>query len=385
VLCALWLGTTFAREDEAAQAFEIAHQSLASALTEFARQSQLEILFSPELVSGKLCNGVRGTLPPLAALEILLNDSGLSFTRTQSGAILVVAGGKAPDLISGEVAETSGPLPEVTVKAQRNAERAELAPKVAGFVSQIATVDGGEALARWQVPVCPLVSGLPREQGEFILWRLSEIARTAGAPLAGDHCRPNLYILVTTRPTELLQAMEQRKRPVTFGDAPVLTIEDFITTPRPVRVWYNSYVTSPAGNTPLSSGGSFPCDGQTLGGTQFSPPTYCDWERSSRVSPTHANTFSYVYVIADQTRLHAVSRGQFADYVGMVGLAKLNPVAYLGDAPTILKLFDGAREPVPVEMSEWDKAFLKSLYGTRRVSQLEQNQIARSMLREIVP
>jgi hypothetical protein len=384
VLCALWLGTAFAGEGEAApQAFDIAHQSLASALTDFARQSQLEILFSPELVSGKLSSGVRGTLPPLAALEILLSDSGLSFTRTPSGAILVEPGSKTPQVVPDEVVETSGPLPEVTVRAQRNAERAELTPKVFAFVSQIAAADGGEGLARWQVPVCPLVSGLPREEGEFLLWRISETARAAGAPLAGDRCRPNLYILVTATPTELLQAMAQRKRPVTFGDAPAITVDTFIATPRPVRVWYNSYL-SP-GDGSLSTAGGLPCSAEVLGGALFSPPTYCDWERSSRVWPIHPEAFSYVYVIVDETRLHSVSRGQFADYVGLVGLAKLNPVAHVGNIPSILRLFDGTPEAAPAGMSDWDKAFLKSLYGTHQGSKLQQSQIARSMVREIVP
>jgi hypothetical protein len=382
VLCALWLGTALAREDAAPQAFDIAHQSLASALADFARQSQLEILFSPELVSGKVSSGLQGTLPPLAALEILLNGSGLSFTRTPSGAILVRPGSKAPDIVSDEAVETSGPLPEVTVRAQRNAERAELTPKVFAFVSQIAAVDGGEGLARWQVPVCPLVSGLPREEGEFLLWRISETARSAGAPLAGDRCRPNLYILVTAAPTELLQAMARRKRPVTFGDAPAIAVDTFIATPRPVRVWYNSSV-SPDGS--LSTVGGMPCSAEVLGGALFSPPTYCDWERSSRVWPTHPEAFSYVYVVVDETRLRAVSRGQFADYVGLVGLAKLNPVAHVGNIPSILRLFDGTPEAAPAGMSDWDKAFLKSLYGMHHGSKLQQSQIARSMVREIVP
>lgn len=385
LLCASWLSSAAAHDDEPpAQAFEIAHQSLGSALTEFARQSQLEILFSPELVSQKSSGGVRGTLPPLAALKILLSDSGLSFTRTRSGAILIGASGKAPDSVATEAVDTVGPLPEVTVQAQRSAQRAELAPKVLAFVSQIASLDGGEGLARWQAPVCPLVSGLPREEGEFILWRVSEIARAAGAPLAGDRCHPNLYIVVTTRPTELLQAMEQRKRPVTFGDAPALAVDAFIATPRTVRVWYNSYVASASG-TPLVSVGRPPCDAQAPDGAKFSSPTYCDWERSSHLLPAHASTFAYVYVIVDQTRLRPVSRGQFADYVGMVGLAKLKPVAPVGEIPTILRLFDGAPEAVPAGMSDWDKAFLKSLYETGHGSRLQQGEIARSMVREIVP
>src|SRR5580692_6696119 len=138
-------------------------------------------------------------------------------------------------------------LEEVTVTARR----VELAPRLEKFVNQIAAAEnGGEGLARWEVPpVCPLVSGLPEKDGEFILQRLSEIARTAGIPLADEHCRPNLYVLVTDQPVELLRGMEKRNRAFTFGfdasfyppiETPAGVVDAFINTPRAVRVWYSS-------------------------------------------------------------------------------------------------------------------------------------------------
>jgi iron complex outermembrane recepter protein len=91
VLCVfLLLSVVHARADDAmARPFDIGRQSLGSALREFARQSQQEILYSPEVVAEKLSGGVHGTLQPLPALRILLKDSGLSFSMTPNGAILV--------------------------------------------------------------------------------------------------------------------------------------------------------------------------------------------------------------------------------------------------------------------------------------------------------
>src|SRR6267142_2190558 len=106
IFCSLVLLTTaYARADEpAARPFDISPQSLASALSEFARQSQQEILFAPEVVAQKLSSGVRGTMQPLAALKLLLKDSGLAFTTTPNGAILVGTppGSAASPLSSGE-------------------------------------------------------------------------------------------------------------------------------------------------------------------------------------------------------------------------------------------------------------------------------------------
>ena len=121
-----------------------------------------------------------------------------------------------------------------------------------GSASSVEAMDA-TATPRWSAaPVCPLVSGLSREEGEFILARVSEIARGAGAPLAGEDCSPNLYILVTSDPQNLLREMEKRNRAFTFGaDASRGAVDAFISTPHAVRVWYDTFTES-AWGTPLN-------------------------------------------------------------------------------------------------------------------------------------
>ena len=154
--------------------------------------------------------------------------------------------GAAETPASAAPASTASPVPEVTVTARR----LELEKRVAQFVNRIAAAENGdEGLARWEVPpVCPLVSGLPQRDGEFILERLSEIARAAEVPLGDEHCHPNLYILVTDQPEDILEGMEKRNRAFTFGydaahypptETPASVVDEFIRTPRPVRVWHN--------------------------------------------------------------------------------------------------------------------------------------------------
>jgi hypothetical protein len=295
-------------------------------------------------------------------------------------------------------ASNSETLSEVTVTANR----IELERRVSNFVNQIAAAEnGGEGLARWEAPpVCPLVSGLPQRDGEFILERLSQIAHGAGVPLADERCHPNLYILVTSQPEELLRGMEKRNRQYTFGydasfypptEVPAALVDEFIKTPRAVRVWYNS-AEKYAWGKPLAycatqeifskcvaehrtaacdSNQYYQCSSGTPGGSHLVFSTV--W------------TFSRVFVIVDQTRLKQVKLGQLADYVAMAGLAKLKPDTHLDDAPTILKLFDAAPQAAPTGMTEWDQTFLKSLYATEQKSRLQRGQIARSMVREIAP
>ncbi len=297
----------------------------------------------------------------------------------------------------------ANPLAEVTVTARR----LELEKRVSKFVNQIAaTENGAEGLARWGAPpACPLVSGLPQRDGEFILERLSEIARSAGVPLGDEHCRPNLYILVTSQPEDLLKGMEKRNRTYTFGvdassyppvETPANIVDEFIKTPRPVRVWRNVTENDAWGN-PLSY-----CQSQMVlpppplcMETSFINPAACDPNRYYRCGTAIAGgshivlnsiwTLSRVFVIVDRARLKGVTAGQLADYLAMSSFAKLKADAHLEAGTTILTLFNGAPEAAPVGMTAWDQTFLKSLYATEQKSKLQRSQIARQMVREIAP
>jgi hypothetical protein len=112
---------------------------------------------------------------------------------------------------------------------------------------------------------------------------------------------------------------------------------------------------------------------------------YNDSERTSHILLGKIWSFEDVFVIADQARLRGMTLGQFTDYVAIVGLAKLTPGAQLGDAPSILKLFDGTPEAAPAGLTDWDQAFLKALYTTEQISKQQRGQIARQIVHEIAP
>lgn len=273
----------------------------------------------------------------------------------------------------------TGALPEVTVRAKR----AELLPRLSTFAYGITEPVNGEGLARWNAPVCPLVAGLAQPQGEFVLERLSEIARAAGVPLAPEQCKPNLYIMVTAQPRLLLQAMESHRREVVFANASPVTIDAFIEGPDPIKVWYSTYRTLPGGKVPTQG---VPPAAQVLGGGLSGAPTYSgSWLNNSHLQAPSEFNLAYVYIVADQARVAALSRGQFADYVAMVGLAELKSPPHLGDAQTILKLFAGAPDAALPALSTWDEAFLKALYRTDPSTRVQRNQLGLEMTREIAP
>jgi hypothetical protein len=251
-------------------------------------------------------------------------------------------------------------LQEVTVTAQHSkldwAERNELVQKAATFVFGIAAVQNyDDRPPIWFAPVCPLVMGLRREQNEFVLSRVSEIARAAGARLGGEKCHPNLLIFVTAQPTDLLRAMEKQHFGVSFGNATQSEVDAFIDTPRPVRVWHNVY----QARSSMAISGS----------------------RNSTVQ----GGLGLVYVVVDRMRLHGISQGQFADYVGMVSLAEIKSMPHFGDTQTILRLFDGSPQAAPEGLSDWDQEFLKILYDPQPSLANPRANTALRMIRELVP
>jgi hypothetical protein len=340
----------------------------------------------------------------------------------------------APAAAPGRPAPSSGSQPQRPQGQVTITGRAELEPRITAFVNMIAgSYIDAEGLARWVKNVCPLVSGLTAEQGEFILERLSDIARAADISLAAENCRPNVYILVTNQPQELLSKMDKRNHMFTFGDAEPALINNFISTPQPVRVWYHTNVTTPEGQPLMAvsypdvqavmgvlykgimtggggmstdgaitfgSGGQVGVDpsdgvaeklkvmgGNAIGGNGF--PTIAtgsnNWAQSTRLNFNVVWEIYRVFVIVDVTRLKGVTRGQLADYAAMYALAQLKAGVPVGDNPSILKLFDGGPQAAPAGMTDWDQAFLKSLYLTDRKSHQQRSQIAREMVREIAP
>jgi hypothetical protein len=298
---------------------------------------------------------------------------------------------------SSPASSAAGQRPEVIIKGQR-----ELATRISAFVNQLTDFDISDparGMARWQERVCPLVSGLPRQQGEYILTRVSEIAQAAGAPLGGRWCRPNLFILVSEHPQEDLQDLEKRHRSEVFGGALPNLIEQFIAAPRPVRTWYDT-VEKTADGLPMvemsypgistQNAANIPYRGEVtypVGQSGDEAPNFTSnpWSQASHLTLNVVWAIYRAFVIVDPTRFKGVSLGQLADYVAMSGLAQVALNARLGDAPSILTLFDEVPQAANAGLTDWDRAFLKAVYSSEQKSILQRSEIARGMVRAMSP
>lgn len=146
------------------RSYSISAQPLGAALREFARQTDREILFSSDLVKGKMTRGVQGASSARAALVQLLAGTGLTSSTLPTGQILISiadgkeasAGAHPQDAPMGALNENparqptsaqsplSAGLQEIVVTAQKYRQRALDVP-----ISM--TVIGGAELKRLQI------------------------------------------------------------------------------------------------------------------------------------------------------------------------------------------------------------------------------------------
>lgn len=307
-----------------------------------------------------------GLLSSIATIVLFLH-AGSAFSGSQ---VPNTPPSKAPSSDGKPTMET------ITVEARRELER-----QVSHYVSTIVVHSEFDSLARWNEPICPLVAGLPRERGEFILGRISQIATTVHAPLAGEHCKANFYVVVTPNPDLLLKKWWHRNPSLFNTPNGMGYLNSFLHTQRPIRCWYNAELRS-------SDGGAVSPDTLTMGlsgsGLAMMQAPTNRAHAATRLEYTAVQSLSSVIIVVDITRTRNLTMGQLADYIAMVGFTEIRIDADLGGAPTILRLFQESTDS-PQGLSAWDQAFLDSVYNTSQASVLQTSSIKTSMLKRIAP
>lgn len=267
------------------------------------------------------------------------------------------------------------PMDTVTIEAAR--ER-QLKHQISDYLSGALVTYSYDSLERWDSPICPAVGGLPKERGEFILARLSQIARDAHAPLAGEHCSPNLVVAVTDDPDRLV-AKWTKHYWTRFNTCNGMGyLNDFLHSKQVVRVYYNARFSSGGSERDISA---LEIIGANLG-TFHNNPCTGGGVAGTRLSWGAVQELRSVIIVVDSRRTTSLNMGQLADYVAMVGLAQIRTEGDTGTAPTILRLF-GKADPPPEGLSPWDQSFLHGLYTTRQGSVMQVSTIKTAMFEQM--
>lgn len=283
-------------------------------------------------------------------------------------------------------AGTRASLPGVTIEASK--ERQALRLKVDGFVSSVIVQPWDEAISRWNEPVCPLVAGLPQAFGEFILRRITRAAMAAGAPIAGEKCHPNLFVVATPVPEQLLKQWWRRDRWMYDTRHGLEPIRSFIGSKRAVRGWYNRDLMCGDGSPAVSGGTALAIASMISGGggsaTLAAGAPTCTNGVDTHLSYAAVQSIGSAIVVVDLHQLKHVTIQQLADYVALLGLADVRADVDAGSAPSILRLFAG-HATAPQGLTQWDRALLYSLYNTRQADKRQLQDLESTMLQRVAP
>jgi hypothetical protein len=267
---------------------------------------------------------------------------------------------------------TDQEIESITVEARRKHD--DLQHEVQKFVDSALIAQHGDwSNARWTIPICPLVAGLSKDQGEFVFSRISTIAIAAGARLDSEKCNPNLLVIVTNEPDHLLTEWSKSNPSMFARSGGLGEFRHFLKNSRPVRVWYNAEFLSGFFHDPLFN--------IALAGGVVAPLNH--HAKDSRLEFGSIRAIITAVVIIDSKQLANVNFGQLSDYISLLALAEINLDKSHDNVLSILNLFTDKDQTPKDRMSSWDGAFLKALYATRQEDHMQLSEVATTMTKAL--
>jgi hypothetical protein len=268
-------------------------------------------------------------------------------------------------LAAGAVAAQEAPQ---TPAAQRPAqldevvvEGRQLEALVRNFVTDVSQPANNRGLARWNRPICVGAVNLRNDVGQYVIDRISDVARELEVEAGEPGCRPNVLIVAAVDGAGLATALVE-DRPRNFDlrhngtDAGTRAFRNFRTGDQPVRWWQISMpIDSETGGRAVR----LPGDIDPASGQPSAPEIHVF--AASRLRTQIRDDLVRSVIIVDVDRLGGASLVQLADYLALVALAQVDAEADTAPYPTILNLFADPAS-APAGLTDWDRSYLTALY-----------------------
>jgi hypothetical protein len=364
--------------------FHIAASPLPSALIEFSSQSGVQVAAADAAVSNLKSNGVNGTYSVRAAMALLLQGTGLSYSQAGTGTVAIAAAGPtfgtlarmgAPNGAGRPSVDTSPQatpsvtsipqteLPEIAVTAARLPTEEELAGNSLGqFVDHHATTHNfttpvDRNLGRWRggmQSICPATTGLSANYNAFVTSRLRAVAEYVGAPVQADpKCLDNVTVVFTDNPEPAMKEIVSWAEKYFQRNNHYQAIKRLIayTSDHAIQGWYfTTRGGARASNTEIAL---LPVDLLPI------------WPKiDPRNNGRDTNGIGAAVLIVDVRKIDGTPIGAIADYLAVLSLSVIQAPDHCDPLPSILDLMSsscGARER-PTAITAGDLAFLKALY-----------------------
>ena len=257
--------------------------------------------------------------------------------------------------------------PGIVVTGTRDLDR-----QVRDFVGALAQTSTGGKLSRFESSICPTAVGVSPQQKDAIAKRIRRIAEATGIAVGSADCTPNVLVIVTSEKKAFIEALAKHHG-YYFGELSKREIRRLAEEPGPAAAWQvaGAMLTADGVELPTSK------DGGAVNRT-----TRVD----SRISSGARPQFAAAAVVVEMKALDGLTTTQLADYAAMRAFTRTDPSRLAGSAPTILKVLDAPMgSEVPITMTPWDLAFLKSLYSAPKnlTAAAQRAQIGRQLKEEL--
>jgi hypothetical protein len=257
---------------------------------------------------------------------------------------------------------------EIVVTGNRDTDQ-----QVRDFVGALAQAPLGGQLSRFESAICPIAVGVSPAQKDVITRRMKAIAKAAGIAVGGADCTPNVLLVVTSDKKAFIEAL-WKKHNYYFGEEMSgREVRRLAQEPSPAAAWQ---VAGP----PVTA------DGHTMEQSGGNPAVNRTTRLSSRITSGARPQFAAAAVVVETKALEGLTTTQLADYAAMRAFTRTDPSKLAGSAPTILNVLDAPMgTEVPITMTPWDLAFLKSLYAApaNLSAAAQRSQIGKGMKKEL--
>ena len=245
------------------------------------------------------------------------------------------------------------------------------------FVNELGDpVNRDTGFARLDHPACFRIHNASSAVTDYLLKRLAAAALETGMEAPSATCKPNVDIIMSDDGKLTATNMVENRRSFfkPFGNAEGTTqdshaLSEFRSSSAPVRWWQITVPIDRAGNPVVPS----PNPGE--------PPYVA--ATNSHLSSGLRDQLLGTLIIVDINKLGETTWDQLADYLAMVALVQVDPHASLTGFDSILNLFSG--NTAPAALTEWDKAYLQSLYSMNlyMLPHVQKAQLANRLMRTL--
>jgi hypothetical protein len=244
-------------------------------------------------------------------------------------------------------------------------------------------VDG--QLARFKEPICPRVTGFQSQYEALVEKRIRAVAEAVGAGAGKEGCVTNLYVVVVDDGRGFVAEMH-RQHPEVLAGLSKLEFAALTNDEGAARSWTATAKINSAGATvgrppSTAGGGAVKYDGASM---HFGDVNVMRIYESSNINPSVQQAIVSAWVVLETGATFGKSLTQLADYAALRGLAMVRPAELDGSEDTILALFESGSDAAPAKLTEFDRAYLKSLYRVqgRGWARQQVRQMADSIARE---